>query len=1429
MKSVPSALTPSNRRRAAIVVNASLRNIRRWLPLLVILSLLCHDGGAYAAPADAVAGEVLQAGVTVTGTLAPGAAQTFTATISEAVWHGIHCTDPQLQVVVGGSNDPADLSQPNHYTVTLSNLTNEARPYGLRLYNYTRAIADIAAFASESLAAHEVPGMAVSLVDGHDIVMLQGFGFADAGQQIAVSADTIFNIGSVSKLFTALAALQLVDAGLLELDAPIANYLPGLRMRERFAASPPITARHLLAHLSGLPGDYFNGSSLRWPAAGDSADLILNTLNDDFASMPVGFTPVYCNNGWSVLESIITEISDTPFDAFLEQGIFAPLGMSSSSARRNAVQQGTLSAVPHFNGKRMPFEYITIASAGGLSSSAADLARLLCMLLGEGTGANGQTILSPAAVRASLEPQASHAAFALRSYFYPGLGWDFVHSELLEFAGRFAIKAGDVSFEHSAVAVLPDARIGVSIQMNGGGLNQNTMAEQFLRYAARDKLGEYGSTDPVQLPQSAPAPWSNEALQSVAGHYACQTGVTRVNVDSQAGTLDLHVNVQSANAYWMTGLMPQENGWFANPEAPDVEISFAKVDAETLLLMRWAGAGKIHEGLFGQRFIPSEISPAWAGRAGTWLTVNIVPGDYDALQLLDQRTLSLHDGILYLDDTIAWQPVSDQLAFSPFYGFRAATALRVDPLDPDSLHYGDLRLQRLDAQPVIAQGDTIEGTILADEVLFYRVAVAAGDAFIIDLATEADLQATIYHDAETAGIAGQMHAVQFSAATDGEIVIAIQRNGPQRGPWRLSLHTASVPFYQKLEFADWPDSLKESAHRYPNTDFGYVFVHDSRSAPSATILKIAVARMNSANAQARPLLFLSGGPGDSGIHCAYQYYLQGFTDSHDVYLIDPRGVNLSQPNLRFVGEESPAEFEYRMHMLQQVDLGNIHTGELAADVGDIIRAFGITEADLIAHSYGTLVAQTIMRNHPAWLRAVVLDGVVAPAIPALNQSGPVRHAALEAFFADVATHALYPDFGDTLYQLADRLQAQPIMLSIAGESLPLDGIGFLDAVIHQLASTDLGYFDRLPAIVWRASNGETAALADLFEFRKDTHVVFNTIHAPVQHTLIIKHDVLPFNSLQAARQASAHLHPLLAALSVDVMQQTIRTADLFADHGQAAAAFAEPLTSPIPTLVINGRYDPRSGTEWAQHVAAHLTNSHLILAPATGHGVLFATNGCTLQLMRDFFADPFTAPPTECLAAMVPEFASPWPLDAPQLAAGDTLHGSLTNQGSAHWFNIGAPAPALAIGSVADLIYELETLSLPEGLQAVVFYSTNGAPIAQLHGKTGIDLSSAQGPFVMGVFAGRELPLPAAYSVSLSVPLRIRQLVLAVTDPHIIWQGPLNAQVQIESANTLNARDAFSPLSGAVRVQQPLLRSDLPDGLTADPARFFRLLMPANP
>jgi CubicO group peptidase (beta-lactamase class C family) len=248
-----------------------------------------------------------------------------------------------------------------------------------------------------------MPGFAVAVVSGDDVVHTRGFGDASAGRR--VTPQTPFLLGSTSKSFTALAAMQLVDAGRLDLDAPARRYVREFRLADQRAADG-ITVRQVLQQTTGLP--VTAGGPIVRSAVDGTALEALHELRGTMLATPPGTAFEYSNGNYILAGLIIERASGEPYAQYIQRHIFTPLGMRHSYVALDAAKRDGLAA-----GHRYWFGLATahgptfragIQSAGYLMSSAQDMGRYLAMYLNDGVAADGQRIVSRRGLATMLTP-----------------------------------------------------------------------------------------------------------------------------------------------------------------------------------------------------------------------------------------------------------------------------------------------------------------------------------------------------------------------------------------------------------------------------------------------------------------------------------------------------------------------------------------------------------------------------------------------------------------------------------------------------------------------------------------------------------------------------------------------------------------------------------------------------------------------------------------------------------------------------------------------------------------------------------------------------------------------------------------------------------------------------------------------------------------
>ena len=195
-----------------------------------------------------------------------------------------------------------------------------------RFYTDEHIIGDLTEYIERIMEKQDIPGLAISLVAGEDIVWEKGFGVSNLESMTPVTPETYFRVGSVSKSVTALGIMKLHADGRLDIDDPLAGVLPQFSIRYPFGDYSEITVRHVLSHRSGIPDSLVIGSFSGLPDA-----AILNVISAKTARFAAGTRYEYTNLGYSLLGLVVEEITGMRFNDYMRSDVLPFLGMPSSS------------------------------------------------------------------------------------------------------------------------------------------------------------------------------------------------------------------------------------------------------------------------------------------------------------------------------------------------------------------------------------------------------------------------------------------------------------------------------------------------------------------------------------------------------------------------------------------------------------------------------------------------------------------------------------------------------------------------------------------------------------------------------------------------------------------------------------------------------------------------------------------------------------------------------------------------------------------------------------------------------------------------------------------------------------------------------------------------------------------------------------------
>jgi CubicO group peptidase (beta-lactamase class C family) len=352
----------------------------------------------------------------------------------------------------------------------------------------------------------DIAGGVVSVVKDGSVLLQKGYGFADVGKHVAMDAATLTRVGSTSKLFTWTAVMQLVEAGRLDLNRDVNDYLD---FKIPTAAGKPITLLDLMNHRAGFE-EGLKDVLATDPRNLQSTETYLKRHPRPLL-FPPGSVPAYSNYGAALAGYIVERVSGEPFERYIEHHIFAPLGMSNSTFEqplperfKGHVSLGyrTASTPPQ------PYELVVTAPAGSMATTAADMTRFMIAHLENGRLGDVQMLSTQTAILMHSTSESALPGFSTMAhgFFYESRN------------GRIVIgHGGDTVFFHTELDLLPDQHVGVFYSFNSRGREE---AVYGLRKALWDGFIEryFPNASPAPADPATLASASSDARQ-IAGRY----------------------------------------------------------------------------------------------------------------------------------------------------------------------------------------------------------------------------------------------------------------------------------------------------------------------------------------------------------------------------------------------------------------------------------------------------------------------------------------------------------------------------------------------------------------------------------------------------------------------------------------------------------------------------------------------------------------------------------------------------------------------------------------------------------------------------------------------------------------------------------------------------------------------------------------------
>jgi len=481
---------------------------------------------------------------------------------------------------------------------------------------YSKTLEKIASEKAALLTEqYGIPSVQYALIDNGVIKVSGQSGVNDIEGKIPLTKETIYGIGSTSKMFTASAVMKLVDEGKINLDTPVVHYITDFKMEdERYKK---ITPRMLLNHSSGLQGSSLNSAFLFNDPDTYVHDSLLKNLSTQKLKAEPGAFSVYCYDGFTLSEILVERVSKMTFTAFIHDNFAVPLGMNHTMTPQDMVETSKFAGLysPAYEGQ-LPTETTNAIGTGGVYSTAEDLVRFSQIFTGK--RADILSIKSAQAMEQEEYRKGLWPKEADNSMDY-GLGWDSVRLfPFNDYGIKALVKGGDTQMYHSSFVVLPEQNMAAAVITSGGSSSINQLlASELLLQAMKEKgvIKEIKPEKSFGKPVKADMP---KDLAKYAGYYSTQGD--QWNVAIKDGELSLSGLAAPDQKFIYT-----KDGTFVDEDG-STKVSFVKEsNGRTYLWMsQYVSVPELGQLAFSEykaeklegAVLNKETADAWAKREG---------------------------------------------------------------------------------------------------------------------------------------------------------------------------------------------------------------------------------------------------------------------------------------------------------------------------------------------------------------------------------------------------------------------------------------------------------------------------------------------------------------------------------------------------------------------------------------------------------------------------------------------------------------------------------------------------------------------------------------------------------------------------------------------------------------------------------------------
>lgn len=524
----------------------------------------------------------------------------------------------------------------------------------------------------KELNDNKVKGATYAVFSVDSVIFINSFGFTDAENQTSVDANTLFNIGSVTKVFTAIAIMQLHEQGKLDIDKPVSDYIPDFAIKQRFPESAPVTIRSVLTHHAGLPGDYSKDKFAENPA---DFHIILQYLNTQSTCFPVNKIHSYSNLGYTLLGIVVERVSGETYENYIKTHIFEPAGMKTAGIYKTYEAGKSHSNGFDANGEfHIELPLIDIP-AGSIYASLTDMINFGQAMLNK----NSQ-LLSEQTKSLMFEVQNMNIALDLRNR--DAICWR-ISNKATEL-GRIYEHGGATMYQRADFSIAPDAGLGTVMLSNSYNGVQNAwkLKEIFMvDFAKKNHLKIENNSMPLK--QVTLAKHAQKNIQHFAGWYATYGMVCKFEIDHDFLKTEIQGNSFYLTPHETDAYVPAKRilGFMAKSKSR--YFFMEEIGGEKLFIESTPWGSLV---IIGQKFSPMPLSQNWKNAVGKYIEFDHHPNNPPmiySVELTEDNGLMLlrfkYNEAFYAQPVeTALQPIDESTAYIAGLGRNGGEQVKLD-------------------------------------------------------------------------------------------------------------------------------------------------------------------------------------------------------------------------------------------------------------------------------------------------------------------------------------------------------------------------------------------------------------------------------------------------------------------------------------------------------------------------------------------------------------------------------------------------------------------------------------------------------------------------------------------------------------------------------------------------------------------------------